>query len=68
MLEGLSTDMKLKLIGLLSESVRKASKTVSKKSTASKFYGVWHDSRDADAIVDEIYASRNFRNRELEWT
>lgn len=67
MLENLSSDMKLRLIGLLFDSVRHASKAMNHKDTAHKFYGVWHDDKDADTLVEEIRSGRTFRNREMDW-
>ena len=59
-LKGLSNDVKLELITLLSNSM--ASPTVekhkSRKGWASRFCGVWKDSRSAEEIMKEIRDSR----------
>lgn len=64
MLENLSKDMKLKLISMLSESVRSDSSESTAKGQAKMFYGVWKDDKDADFLADEIRKNRHFRNRD----
>lgn len=63
LLKGLSSDIKVKLINRLSESlIRKETKT---NDTAMSFYGAWSDDeRSAEDIVAEIRNGRHFRNRD----
>lgn len=63
LLKGLSSDIKVKLINRLSESlVRKEEKS---NDSAMSFYGAWNDDeRSAEEIIDEIRTSRHFRNRD----
>lgn len=64
LLRSLSPNIKLQLISKLSDSLihkKKGDKNVD----ASQFYGVWKDAdfaMDADAMVDEIKASRSFKD------
>lgn len=55
-----SNDVKLELISLLSTSIVIPSPDIEKphKGWASRFCGVWKDSRSADEIMDDIYKSR----------
>lgn len=55
-----SNDVKLELISLLSTSIVIPSSVDEKpyKGWASRFCGVWKDSRSADEMMDDIYKSR----------
>lgn len=55
-----SNDVKLELISLLSASLVIPSSAAEKphKGWASRFCGVWKESRSADEIMDDIYKSR----------
>ena len=59
-LKDLSDDVKLELITLLSSSMTHLEKPSSKprKGWASRFAGVWKDSRSAEEIVEDIRAAR----------
>lgn len=63
-LEKLSSDDKLELISMLSESM-KSTKKPKKKVPLSSLYGAWVSEKSADEIIAEIKTARNFnRNRE----
>ncbi|WP_195406386.1 hypothetical protein [Bacteroides congonensis] len=59
-LKDLSSEAKLELIARLSNSL--LNKEEDKKTSASSFYGVWKDDEDADCLIEEIRASRKFKN------
>ena len=59
LLKGLNTKEKLDLIALLSTSLIKAEPAEENPSKwASRFVGVWKDSRTADEIVNDIRDAR----------
>ena len=59
LLKGLNTKEKLDLIALLSTSLIKAEPAeVNPSKWASRFVGVWKDSRTADEIVSDIRDAR----------
>ena len=59
-LKGLSNDVKLELISLLSSSMVSPSteKHKSRKGWASRFCGTWKDNRSAEEIIKEIRDAR----------
>lgn len=59
-LKDLSDNVKLELITLLSSSMTHPEKETAKprKGWASRFAGVWHDTRSAEEIVADIRAAR----------
>jgi hypothetical protein len=59
-LKDLSDNVKLELITLLSSSMTKSEKETAKprKGWASRFAGVWQDSRSAEEIVADLRAAR----------
>ena len=59
-LKGLSDNVKLELITLLSSSMTHPEKENAKahKGWASRFAGVWQDSRSAEEIVADVQAAR----------
>lgn len=67
-LKNLNSDMKLRLISRLSESLQ--SKINSKETDdniADQLYGSWKDDRSAEEQIDEIRKSRTFRLKIENW-
>ena len=66
LLENLSSEVKLRLIAKLSQSLVKPAAEEEKEKTnwADEFYGAWDDSRTAEEIIDDIKNSRVF-NRHI---
>ena len=67
-LKGLSDNVKLELITLLSSSMTHPEKenTKARKGWASRFAGVWQDSRSAEEIVADIQAARTNNSFDVE--
>ena len=67
-LKGLSDNVKLELITLLSSSMTHTEKenTKTRKGWASRFAGVWQDSRSAEEIVADIQAARTNNSFDVE--
>jgi len=67
-LKDLSDVEKIELIALLSSSMTNAveRKPASKKGWASKFCGVWEDSRSPEEIADEIRTARTTTHFDIE--
>lgn len=61
--EGLDSFTKLELIERLSKSLRK--ETNSKDKDFFKSFGSFPDDRAAEEIIEDIKASRNFREKDL---
>ncbi|MCD8094311.1 MAG: hypothetical protein LUF01_16485 [Bacteroides sp.] len=66
LLKNLSTDMKLKLISKLSDSLIKENKESEHEDSFDKFYGAWKDDKEAEELIDEIRSSRTFGKRCIE--
>lgn len=67
MLKDLSTDIKLKLIARLSNSiVENKVEEDSNELLADRFYGVWKDDKSAEELINEIRNSRVLGTRHLE--
>ena len=67
-LKDLSDNVKLELITLLSSSMTHSEEPIAKprKGWASRFAGVWKDSRSAEEIVEEIRAARTANTFDVE--
>lgn len=65
-LQNLSTDIKLRLIARLSESIVNQSEARNNNNTADRFYGAWADDKSAEEIIQEIHDSRTFQTRNIE--
>ena len=67
-LKDLSDNVKLELITLLSSSMTHSEEPATKprKGWASRFAGVWKDSRSAEEIVDDIHAARTANTFDVE--
>lgn len=64
LLDHLSSEVKLRLIAKLSQSLVKSQVEEDKSRLADEFYGAWEDSRSAEEIIDDIRNSRVF-NRHI---
>jgi hypothetical protein len=67
-LKDLSDNVKLELITLLSSSMTHSEEPAAKphKGWASRFAGVWKDSRSAEEIVEDIRAARTANTFDVE--
>ena len=67
-LKDLSDNVKLELITLLSSSMTHSEEPAAKprKGWASRFSGVWKDSRSAEEIVEDIRAARTANTFDVE--
>ena len=67
-LKGLSNTEKIELIALLSSSLTGVNKepVSHKKRWASRFSGVWKDSRSAEDIVEDIRTARTTNSFDVE--
>ena len=66
-LKDLSDNVKLELITLLSSSMTHSEKaTAPRKGWASRFSGVWQDSRSAEDIIADIRTARTNNTFEAE--
>lgn len=67
-LKDLSNTEKIELIALLSSSMTVANKqpTSNKKGWASRFAGIWKDTRSAEEIVSDIRSARTTNSFDVE--
>lgn len=67
-LKGLSNKEKIELIALLSSSLTDVNEepVSHKKGWASRFSGVWQDSRSAEEIVEDIRTARTTNSFDVE--
>ncbi|MCK4312707.1 MAG: hypothetical protein KAW88_08240 [Candidatus Cloacimonetes bacterium] len=64
LLQNLNTNDKLKLISYITESIINKKKEKNKTSLLD-CYGQFLSEKDADTIIQEIYESRKFSNRDI---
>ncbi|GGK07636.1 hypothetical protein [Parabacteroides faecis] len=66
LLKNLSTDIKLKLIARLSNSILDDKAKEEYKDLPDKFYGAWEDDKSAEELINEIRNSRVLGTRHIE--
>lgn len=69
LIENLSDDDKIELIARISNSIiekRQQKQGETKEEILKKTYGCFESSKTADEIIDEIYNSRHFSDKNLQ--